>query len=104
MVRMEDVARAVAEAALGVPGVAALSPGPGVEVSTQFSGGKVLGVRLVGDEVSVRITADRVPLPPVANQVSVAVRRVLSAMGDNRPVTVFIDDVTPAALTRRGGA
>ena len=51
MVRREDVARAVADAVLAVPGVAGLSPGTGVEVSTQFSGGKVIGVRLTGAEV-----------------------------------------------------
>jgi hypothetical protein len=101
VVRVEDVARAVAGATLAVPGVAALSPGPGVEVSTQFSGGKVVGVKLGGDEVSVRIAADRVPLPPVAAEVTASVRRVLLAMGDTRSVTVFIDDVTPGALTRR---
>ena len=102
MVRLEDVARGVAEAALAVPGVAGLSPGRGIEVSTQFPGGKVVGVRLSGSEVCVRVTADRVPLPAVAAQVRASARRVLQAVGDNRPVTVFIDDVTPAALTRRG--
>jgi hypothetical protein len=101
MVRVEDVARAVADAALAVPGVASLSPGPGVEASTQFSGGKVVGVRLARDEVSVRIAADRVPLPPVAAEVTAAVRRVLASIGDDRPVTVFIDDVTAGALARR---
>jgi hypothetical protein len=103
MVRLEDVAHAVADAVLAVPGVAGLSPGRGVEVSTQFPGGKVVGVRLSGDEVCVRITADRVPLPAVAAQVRASARRVLAAAGDDRPVTVFIDDVTPAALDRRGG-
>ena len=101
MVRMEDVARSVAEAALAVPGVASLSPGRDIEMSTQFPGGKVVGVRLSGAEVCVRITADRVPLPAVAAEVSASVRRVLAALGDNRRATVFIDDVTPAALTRR---
>jgi hypothetical protein len=100
-VRVEDVARSLAEAALAVPGVASLSPGPGVEMSTQFPGGKVIGVRLSGDQVCVRITADQVPLPAVAAQVNASARRVLSACGDDRPVTVFIDDVTTAALDRR---
>ena len=101
MVRVEDVARSVAEAALAVPGVAGLSPGRGIEMSTQFSGGKVVGVRLSGDEVCVRITAERVPLPALAAQVRASTRRVLEAVGDTRAVTVFIDDVTPSALTRR---
>jgi hypothetical protein len=101
MVRVEDVARAVADAVLAVPGVASLSPGRGVEVSTQFSGGKVLGVRLARDGVTVGIVADRVPLPDIANAITVSVRQVLSALGDGRPVTVVIDDVVPEALTRR---
>jgi hypothetical protein len=37
----------------------------------------------------------------VAAEVSASVRRVLAALGDDRRATVFIDDVTPAALTRR---
>jgi hypothetical protein len=102
MVRVEDVAGAAANAALAVPGVARLSPGRGVETSTQFSGGKVVGVRLIGETVTVRIVADRVPLGPLAADVRAAVRTVLSAMGDARPVTVVIDDVALAALTRRG--
>jgi len=101
MVRVEDVARAVADAALAVPGVAGLSPGRGVEVSTQFSGGKVLGVRFTADGVTIQIIADRVPLPPVASEVTASVRRVLSAMGDGRAVTVVIDDVVAEALSRR---
>jgi len=103
MVRVEDVARSVADAALAVPGVACLSPGQGVETSTQFSGGKIIGVRLIGDSVTVRIVADRVPLPPVATDVKAAVRAVMSATGDDRPVTVYIDDVAIESLTRRGG-
>jgi hypothetical protein len=103
MVRVEDVARAVADAALAVPGVAGLSPGRGIEVSTQFAGGKVIGVRFTGDGVTVAIVADRVPLPRVAGDVTASVRLVLSAMGDGRPVTVVIDDVLPAALSRRSG-
>ena len=103
MVRVEDVAGAVADAALVVPGVANLSPGRGIEVSTQFAGGKVIGVRFTGDVVTVAIVADRVPLPQVAGEVAASVRRVLAAMGDGRPVTVVIDDVVPEALSRRSG-
>lgn len=101
MVRVEDAARAIADAVLVVPGVAGLSAGRGIEVSTQFSGGKVVGVRFTGEEVTVGIVADRVPLPPVAHEVTASVRRVLSAMGDGRPVTVVVDDVVPEALSRR---
>jgi hypothetical protein len=103
MVRREDIARAVAEAVQAVPGVAGLSPGTGVEVSTQFSGGKVTGVRLTGDEVEVHIIAGRGPLPPIANEAAAAARRVLRTVGDDRPVVVVVDDIAADALTRRGG-
>jgi hypothetical protein len=103
MVRVEDVARTVADAALAVDGVAGLSPGRGVEVSTQFAGGKVVGVRFTAGEVTVHIIADQVPLPQVAAEVTVAVRRVLAATGDDRLATVVIDDVVPDALIRRAG-
>jgi hypothetical protein len=103
MVRLEDIARAVADAVLAVPGVAGLSPGTGIEVSTQFSGGKVIGVRLSGDEVEVHIVADRGPLPPIANEAAAAARKVLRADGDDRPVVVVVDDIVSGALTRRTG-
>jgi hypothetical protein len=101
VVRREDVARAVAEAVIAVPGVAGLSPGYPVEVSTQFAGGKVVGVRLTGDQVEVHINADQVPLGTVGDEAVAAARRVLTATGDNRPVMVVIDDVTAEALDRR---
>jgi hypothetical protein len=100
--RREDLARAVAEAVEAVPGVAALVPGPGVEVSTQFSGGKVIGLRLTSDPVEVHIRADRVPLPSVAEAAATAARSVLSAAGDDRPVRVVVDDIVSDALNRRG--
>ena len=103
MVRREDIAQAVADAVRAVPGVAGLSPGTGVEVSTQFSGGKVIGVRLIGDEAEVHIIADRLPLPPIANEAAAAARQVLRAAGDDRPVVVVIDDIAYDAMTRRGG-
>jgi hypothetical protein len=103
MVRLEDIARAVADAVLAVPGVAGLSPGTGIEVSTQFFGGKVIGVRLTGDEVQVHIIAGRGPLPPIANEAAAAARQVLRAAGDDRPVVVVVDDIVPDALTRRSG-
>lgn len=103
MVRREDVARAVAEAARAVPGVAGLSSLGDVEVSTQFAGGKVLGVRMRPEFVEVHIVADRGPLPQVANEVVRAVAAVLSAAGEPRPVTVVVDDVTIEATDRRKG-
>lgn len=101
IVRREDLALSVAEAVLAVPGVAALHPGFGVEVATLFSGGKVVGVRLSGETVQVYLTANRVPLQPVAEEAAAAAGRVLSAAGDPRPVEVVVADVTTAALNRR---
>jgi hypothetical protein len=103
-VRREDLARAMAEAVLDVPGVARLSPGYPVEVATLFAGGKVVGVRLSGEVVEVHIVAGQVPLPPVAEQASIAAKRVLSAAGDDREVMVVVDDVEESAVDRRARA
>jgi len=101
MVRREDLAYAIADAAIAVPGVAALSPGSPVEVSTQFPGGKVLGVRLLVDQAEVHIVANQGPLQEVADNVVTAVAAVLAAAGEPRPVTVVIDDITLDAADRR---
>jgi hypothetical protein len=101
VVRREDLAYAIADAARAVPGVADLSSGAPVEVSTQFAGGKVLGVRLRDEFAEVHIVADRAPLHEVAERVAQAVGSVLAAAGQSRPVTVVIDDVTPEAMERR---
>jgi hypothetical protein len=101
VVRREDLAHAAADAALAVPGVARLSRGHGVEVSTQYAGGKVLGVRLGGERAEVHIVADRVPLPPITDQVAAAVGGVLAAAGEPKPVTVVVADIEAAAVDRR---
>ena len=100
-VRREDLARSVADAVTAVPGVAAMSPGSGVEVATLFAGGKVIGLRLGPDAVDVHIVADRVPLQPVADEAAEAARRVLAAAGDERSVRVVVEDVMMDALDRR---
>jgi len=100
-VRREDLAVSVADAVLAVPGVAALHPGFGVEVATLFSGGKVVGVRLSGETVQIYLTADRVPLRPVAEEAATAAGRVLAAAGDPRPVEIVVADVTTDAVIRR---
>lgn len=94
----------VADAVTAVPGVAALHPGFGVEVATQFSGGKVVGVSLTGESVQVYITVDAMPLPAVADAAARAAAAVLEAVGDNRPVDVVVADVTPAAMERRSSS
>ena len=57
-----------------------------MEVATLFAGGKVIGLRLSGEVVEVHLVADRVPLPPIADKVAAAARRVLAAAGDDRAV------------------
>lgn len=103
-VRREDLARALAGAVTAVPGVAELSPGTSVEVSTLFANGKVVGVRLGDDTVEIHVVADRLPLPPVANEVARAARRVLAAAGVDAAVHVVIEDVVTSALDRRARA
>ena len=100
--RREDVARAVADAVLAVPGVARLAVGSGVEVATHFPGGKVLGLRLAGDCAEVHIVADRVPVNAVADEAGAAARRVLDAAGDQRGVRIVVDDLLTSAIERRG--
>lgn len=101
--RLEDLARSIADTVTDVPGVVGLtSADSGVEVATLFAGGKVVGLRLAEDAVEVHIVVDRVPLQPVADEVIAAVRRVLSAVGDDRPVWVVVADVVLDGLDRRG--
>jgi hypothetical protein len=96
----QRISTAVRDAALGVPGVAALTGGPGVEVATRFPGGKVSGVRL-GAEVEVHVVLDRLPVEPVAERVRRAVRAAARAAGaPDRPVRVVVDDLEPVALAR----
>jgi len=99
--RREDLAHAVADAVTAVPGVAGLSPGGGVEVSTLFAGGKVVGVRLAGEAVEVHLVAGRVPVQEVAQAAADAALRVLRAAGDERGVSVIVEDVVDRAVDRR---
>lgn len=101
VVRLEDLALSLADAITAVPGVSRLTGGPGVEVSTQFAGGKVVGLRLGEQQVEVHIVVDRVPLRQVADEAAAAARRVLAAAGDRRGVQVVVDDVVAEAIDRR---
>lgn len=95
------VAEQVRAAILGVPGVTRLSPGSGVEVATQFAGGKVTGIRL-GDPVEVHVEVGPVPIAPVAERIRDAVRDVLDRFGRNSSVEVVVEDVdlpVPAVVT-----
>jgi hypothetical protein len=101
-VRREDLARSIADAVTEVPGVAALtSADSSVEVATLFAGGKVVGLRLGEDTIEIHIVVNRVPVQPVANEAVAAARRVLSAIGDDRPVRVVVADIALDTLDRR---
>ena len=77
--RREDLAQALADAAPGVPGVARLGPGgAGWRSRPSSPGGRWPGSGLGGEGVEMHIVADRVPLPPVADQVGAAVGAVLA--------------------------
>ncbi|ROT28292.1 hypothetical protein [Micromonospora sp. HM5-17] len=87
------VATAVRTAVLAVPGVTRLASGSGgVEVSTQFPGGTIPGIRL-GDPVEVHVEVAAVPIGPLAGRVRAAVRHVLDGFGQHPSVEVVVDDI-----------
>lgn len=97
------VARAVAVAAVAVPGVVALDHGRLDEFATYGRGGRVPGVAVRGlgaeQRVAVRIVVDgRRPVVPVAEAVRDA---IVAALGDQPdgppPIDVHIADVRDAA-------
>jgi hypothetical protein len=87
------LAASVASALMQVPGVARLSPGAGVEVATQFAGGKVVGVGVRDDAVIAHLVIDRLPLDQVARAARAAAEAVLAALGVARRLDLVIDDV-----------
>jgi hypothetical protein len=87
------LAAAVATALTRVPGVARLSPSSGVEVSTQFAGGKVVGVAVRGDAVVAYLVVDRVPVDRVARAARAAGEAALADLGVARRLDLVIDDV-----------
>jgi hypothetical protein len=86
------LALAVAAAVDTVVGVRRTG-GLGVEVATQYPGGRVVGIRLGPDEITVHIIAERLPLDAVADAVHAAVGATLAGLGDTRAVAVIIDDL-----------
>jgi hypothetical protein len=95
--RRGRLAAAVAAAVDGVAGVRRTG-GPGVEVATQYPGGRVVGVRLGAYDVDVHIVAQRFPLDALAETVRSAVRAALADAGDARPVAVHVDDLDVSVL------
>ncbi len=95
--RRGRLALAVAAAVDTVVGVRRTG-GPGVEVATQYPGGRVVGVRLGPDEVTVHVIAERLPLETVADAVHAAVGATLAGLGDRRAVAVSIDDLDVSSM------
>ncbi len=93
------LARSLATAVDAVAGVRRCG-GSGIEVSTQYRGGRIIGVRLADHEVTVQVVAERLPLEPLADQVRAAARAVLHASDDDRPVQVVVDDLDLTSLPR----
>jgi hypothetical protein len=87
------LASSVASALSQVPGVARLSPGTGVEVATQFAGGKVVGVGVRDDAVEAHLVIDRLPLDQVARAARAAGETALADLGVARRLDLVIDDV-----------
>ena len=83
----------MATALARVPGVARLSPGAGVEVATQFAGGKVVGVGVRGDAVVAHLVIDRLPVDQVARAARAAGEAALGDLGVARRLDLVIDDV-----------
>ena len=94
-----QLARSLAMAVDAVAGVRR-SFGSGVEVATQYRGGRIAGVRLTEREVTVQVVAERLPLGPLADTVGAAARAVLQSVGDDRPVRVVVDDLDVTWLPR----
>ena len=77
------------------------SGGSGVEVSTQYRGGRVLGVAVSDPRVVVQVTALALPLEPLVAAVRDAAVGALRSLSDNREVRVVVDDLDVDRLPRR---
>lgn len=94
------VAGSVAAAVDQVPNVRR-SGGSGVEVSTQYPGGRILGVALSDTEVVVQVIAEALPLDPVVAAVRAAALGALESLSDSRGMRVVVDDLDVSRLPRR---
>ena len=90
--RRATVAVVVAAAVDGVGG-ARRTVGLGVEVATQYPGGRVIGVRLGDASIDVHIVVEGPDVARVADDIHVEVRAALDRVGDPRAVAVTVDDI-----------
>jgi hypothetical protein len=99
----ERVALVVAAAVDTVSG-GRRSRGTGIEVATQYRGGRTVGVRLSEAWVEVHVIAERAEVSAVARAVHEVTREALDAIGDFRAVAVVIDDLDVVSLLVGGAA
>ncbi len=83
----------VVAAAVDEVGGARRAAGSGVEVATQYRGGRVVGVRLSPDRVTVNVVASDLRVKDLADAVHDAVCRALKSAGEQRWVDVVVADV-----------
>ena len=107
LVERVAVAQAVAAAVAGVPGVARLSGGAGIEAATLYPGGKVTGVKVADHRVAVHLVASQLPLPALVGEVRAAARAALASLGFEHSIDVVVesldlDQLPPAASAGEG--
>jgi len=81
-----QLAAAVAEAVIRVPGVERLSRGSGPEAAVQYAGGKVLGVQITDHHVAVHVVLNRLPLLPIVATVRSRIDEVIARRTDGGAV------------------
>ena len=87
-----QLALAVAAAVDTVKGVHR-SGGSGVGIATQYPGGRVVGIHLGEDQISVHIIAEVLPLDSVIEAARSAALSAVREAGDDRPVAVTVEDI-----------
>jgi hypothetical protein len=97
--RRGQVVAAVAAAVDTVAG-ARRTGGDGVEVATQYPGGRALGVQLEDRSVVVHLVAETLPLEVMVEEVRTAALEALRSVGDHRAVVVAVDDLDLGSLPR----
>jgi hypothetical protein len=99
-----QLAAAVAEAVIRVPGVERLSRGSGQEAAVQYAGGKVLGVRITDQQIAVHVLLNRLPLAPVVAMIRSRIDEVVACRTDGGAVPtidVLVEGVELDHLPRR---
>ena len=86
------------DAVVAVAGVSRCSSGSVIEVTTQFAGGSVRGIRLAGDVVEIYVVLNALPIPVITERVHQVAAAILRQYGDQRPIRVIVTDLELSAL------